>query len=49
MDMSLPGQILTLSAWLVGKQPKGDGVWAAEELHDFVHHSKAPCGLWILN
>lgn len=33
----------------VGEQPKGNGVWAVEELHDFVHHSKFPCGLWILN
>lgn len=43
----LPGQFLGLSAWQW--QPKGNGVWAAEELCDFVHHSKAPCRLWILN
>lgn len=29
----------------VGEQPKGNGVWAAEEFY----HPKAPCGFWILN
>lgn len=49
MDMSFAWTNSFPECLAVGEQPKGNGVWVAEELHDFVHQSKAPCGLWILN